>query len=48
MKIGTRLAEWYPRVVPIMQKIGKLRALPPQWDMYQEGIDLNMVQWAMH
>ncbi len=32
----------------IKQKIGKLRALSPLWDMYQEGIDLNTVQWASH
>jgi cysteine desulfurase len=32
----------------IRQKIGKLRALSPLWDMYKEGIDLNTVQWAAH
>ncbi len=29
-------------------KIGKLRDLSPLWEMYQEGIDLNTVQWAAH
>jgi cysteine desulfurase len=29
-------------------KIGKLRELSPLWEMYQEGIDLNSVQWAAH
>jgi cysteine desulfurase len=29
-------------------KLGKLRALSPLWEMYQEGIDLNTVQWAAH
>jgi cysteine desulfurase len=29
-------------------KIGKLRELSPLWEMHQEGIDLNSVQWAAH
>ncbi|HMW63472.1 MAG TPA: IscS subfamily cysteine desulfurase [Accumulibacter sp.] len=29
-------------------KIGKLRELSPLWEMVQEGIDLNTVQWAAH
>jgi cysteine desulfurase len=32
----------------VTQKVGKLRALSPLWDMYQEGIDLNTLQWAVH
>ncbi len=32
----------------VKQKVGKLRALSPLWDMYQEGIDLNTLQWATH
>ncbi|MBC7860008.1 MAG: IscS subfamily cysteine desulfurase [Burkholderiaceae bacterium] len=32
----------------IKSKIDKLRSLSPLWDMYQEGIDLNTVQWAAH
>ncbi|HNQ75199.1 MAG TPA: IscS subfamily cysteine desulfurase [Pseudothauera hydrothermalis] len=30
------------------KKIGKLRELSPLWEMVQEGIDLNTVQWAAH
>ena len=30
------------------QAVNKLRALSPLWDMYQDGIDLNSVQWAAH
>jgi len=30
------------------QKIGKLRELSPLWEMVQEGIDLDTVQWAAH
>ncbi|MDR3351930.1 MAG: IscS subfamily cysteine desulfurase [Zoogloeaceae bacterium] len=30
------------------QKIGKLRAMSPLWEMVQEGIDLETVQWAAH
>ena len=30
------------------QKIGKLREMSPLWEMVQEGIDLNTVQWAAH
>lgn len=30
------------------RKIGKLRELSPLWEMVQEGVDLNTVQWAHH
>ena len=30
------------------EKIGKLRDLSPLWEMVQQGIDLNTVQWAAH
>jgi len=30
------------------RKIGKLRELSPLWEMFQEGIDLDSVQWAAH
>ncbi|MCM8595036.1 IscS subfamily cysteine desulfurase [Accumulibacter sp.] len=30
------------------EKIGRLRELSPLWEMVQEGIDLNTVQWAAH
>ncbi|MBI5923758.1 MAG: IscS subfamily cysteine desulfurase [Betaproteobacteria bacterium] len=29
-------------------KIAKLRELSPLWEMFQDGIDLNTVQWAAH
>lgn len=29
-------------------KIGKLRALSPLWEMHKEGIDLNTVEWTAH
>jgi cysteine desulfurase len=32
----------------IHEKIAKLRALSPLWEMHQEGIDLSTVQWAAH
>ncbi len=32
----------------VKEKIGKLRELSPLWEMHQEGIDLNSVQWATH
>ena len=30
------------------KKIERLRELSPLWEMHQEGIDLNTVQWAAH
>jgi cysteine desulfurase len=32
----------------IRKKVEKLRELSPLWEMHQEGIDLNTVQWAAH
>ena len=32
----------------IKEKVAKLRALSPLWDMHREGIDLSTVQWAAH
>ena len=32
----------------VKSRIGKLRDLSPLWEMYQEGVDLNTVQWAAH
>lgn len=32
----------------IAAKVGKLRELSPLWEMHQEGIDLNSIQWAAH
>ncbi|MFC3530678.1 IscS subfamily cysteine desulfurase [Vogesella facilis] len=32
----------------LQQKIGKLRELSPLWEMFQDGIDLNTIEWAAH
>jgi cysteine desulfurase len=32
----------------IKRRVGKLRDMSPLWEMAQEGIDLNTVQWAAH
>ncbi len=32
----------------VTRAVDKLRELSPLWEMYQEGIDLNSVQWAAH
>ncbi len=32
----------------IKEKVEKLRALSPLWDMIQEGIDINLIQWKSH
>jgi cysteine desulfurase len=32
----------------VREKVIKLRELSPLWEMYQEGIDLETVQWAAH
>lgn len=32
----------------VKNKVAKLRDLSPLWEMYQDGIDLNTVQWAAH
>ncbi|MBU1191712.1 MAG: IscS subfamily cysteine desulfurase, partial [Gammaproteobacteria bacterium] len=32
----------------VKDKVAKLRELSPLWEMHQEGIDLNTVQWAAH
>ena len=32
----------------VKEKVAKLREMSPLWEMYQEGIDLNSVQWAAH
>ena len=32
----------------LKRKITKLRELSPLWEMYQDGIDLNSIQWAAH
>lgn len=32
----------------LKSRVGKLRDMSPLWEMAQEGIDLNSVQWAAH
>ncbi|MEZ5653955.1 MAG: IscS subfamily cysteine desulfurase, partial [Burkholderiaceae bacterium] len=32
----------------LQDKVGKLREMSPLWEMVQEGIDLDSVQWAAH
>ena len=32
----------------LKRKVGKLREMSPLWEMHQDGIDLNSVQWAAH
>ncbi len=35
-------------IAQLHQKVGKLREMSPLWEMVQEGVDLNTVQWAAH
>jgi cysteine desulfurase len=35
-------------VATIKRNVARLRELSPLWEMYQEGIDLNTIQWAAH
>jgi len=32
----------------LQRKVGRLREMSPLWEMHNEGIDLNTVQWAAH
>lgn len=32
----------------LTEKVAKLRAMSPLWEMHQDGIDLSTVQWAAH
>ena len=32
----------------IIKSVNRLRELSPLWDMVQEGIDLNTIQWSQH
>jgi cysteine desulfurase len=32
----------------IQSKVGRLREMSPLWEMVQEGVDLDKVQWAAH
>ena len=35
-------------IARVKEKVGKLRELSPLWEMYQDGVDLDAVQWAAH
>jgi cysteine desulfurase len=35
-------------VAQVHEAVNKLRELSPLWDMYQDGIDLNTIEWAAH
>ncbi|HZY16797.1 MAG TPA: IscS subfamily cysteine desulfurase [Ramlibacter sp.] len=35
-------------VATIRQNVTRLRELSPLWEMYQDGIDLNTIQWTAH
>ena len=35
-------------VVQVRNAVEKLRELSPLWDMYQDGIDLNSIEWSAH
>ncbi len=35
-------------IATIKQNVAKLRELSPLWEMYQDGVDLNTIQWTAH
>ncbi|MEY3670162.1 MAG: IscS subfamily cysteine desulfurase [Burkholderiaceae bacterium] len=35
-------------VALLKEKVAKLREMSPLWEMVQEGVDLNSIQWAAH
>lgn len=35
-------------IATITANVAKLRELSPLWEMYQDGVDLNSIQWAAH
>ncbi|MGD8312393.1 MAG: IscS subfamily cysteine desulfurase [Gammaproteobacteria bacterium] len=35
-------------VAKVKEKVEKLRALSPLWEMYKDGVDLDSVKWAAH
>ena len=35
-------------VALVQRKIAKLRELSPLWEMHEEGIDVNSIEWAAH
>jgi cysteine desulfurase len=32
----------------VREKVARLRAMSPLWDMHQEGIDISQIEWAAH
>ena len=50
MTIGrfTTEAEIDYAIGTIRQNVAKLRELSPLWEMFQDGIDINTIQWAAH
>ncbi|MEM9254555.1 MAG: IscS subfamily cysteine desulfurase [Pseudomonadota bacterium] len=35
-------------IAQLRDAVDKLRELSPLWDMYQDGVDLNTIEWAAH
>jgi len=35
-------------IIQVRKAVEKLRELSPLWDMYQDGVDLNSIEWAEH
>ena len=50
MTIGrfTTEAEIDYAIHSISENVAKLRELSPLWEMHQEGVDLNSIEWAAH
>ena len=50
MTIGrfTTEAEIDYAIATIRENVAKLRALSPLWEMYQDGVDMDSIQWATH
>ena len=50
MTIGrfTTEAEIDYAIATIRENVTKLRALSPLWEMYQDGVDMDAIQWAAH
>ena len=50
MTIGrfTTEAEIDYAIATIRENVTKLRALSPLWEMYQDGVDMDAIQWATH
>ncbi|MBT6334009.1 MAG: IscS subfamily cysteine desulfurase, partial [Halieaceae bacterium] len=35
-------------ITQVRGAVEKLRELSPLWDMYQDGVDLNSIEWSAH